>query len=538
MSTATLYIRVSTDEQAVKGYSQRSQTDRLVKYCELNNIIIHNTFFEDHSAKTFNRPAWTKLFEILKTRKTGVDLLLFTSWDRFSRNITDAYYMIQKLRRLGVAPQAIDQPIDLDIKESKITLAVYLAVSEVENDRRSESVRLGMRKAKQEGKWTGRAPLGYQNRQSRNGNKYIALCEPEASLLRNAFETIAGGEYSISYIYKQAISAGLKCSKSNFCALLRNPAYCGKIAVSEPETGKKYTIDGVHERLISPLLFEQVQEVLDRKRKKAPKKTVINEQLILRGFLVCPDCRKTLTGSASKGRSRKYYYYHCSSGCKFRKRADMVNRQFSDFLKTLKALEPFLELSEALLKDIRQESHSKNLADRSRIDQRIAKLSDRMVNAHDLFTKGDIDYDDYMTIRSSCRDQIKDGVNELQQLAIDSVFTNDTQATVLNGIYEFYTKSDVLSKRQFISLIFPEKVILENDDFGAMVNRSMRIIFNLKTNSGGVSIYDTKPAPEAEEKYLKIISKVSVNNEIISPEVAFEAVFFLKRVIFTLIRGK
>mgnify|MGYP002620068498 CR=1 FL=1 len=538
MSTATLYIRVSTDEQAVKGYSQRSQTDRLVKYCELNNITIHNTFFEDHSAKTFNRPAWTKLFEILKTRKTGVDLLLFTSWDRFSRNITDAYYMIQKLKRLGVAPQAIDQPIDLDIKESKITLAVYLAVSEVENDRRSESVRLGIRKAKQEGKWTGKAPLGYQNRQSRNGNKYIALYEPEASLLRNAFETIAGGEYSISYIYKQAVSTGLKCSKSNFCALLRNPVYCGKIAISEPETGKKYLVDGVHERLISPLLFGQVQEVLDRKRKKAPKKTVINEQLILRGFLVCPDCGKTLTGSASKGRSRKYYYYHCSSGCKFRKRADMVNRQFSDFLKTLRAREPFLELSEVLLKDIRQESHSKNLADRSRIDQKIAKLSDRMVNAHDLFTKGDIDYDDYMTIRSSCRDQIKDGVNELQQLAIDSVFTNNTQATVLNGIYEFYTKSDILSKRQFIRLIFPEKVILENDDFGTMVNRSMRIIFNLKTNSGGVSIYGTKPTPEAKEKYLKIISKVSVNNEIISPEVAFEAVFFLKRVIFTLIKGK
>src|SRR5690606_29080553 len=123
--------------------------------------------FEDHSAKTFNRPAWTKLFEALKTKKTGVGLLLFTSWDRFSRNITDAYYMIQKLKRLGVAPQAIDQPIDLEIKESKITLAVYLAVSEVENNRRSESVRLGMRKAKQEGKWTGRAPLGYQNRQSR-----------------------------------------------------------------------------------------------------------------------------------------------------------------------------------------------------------------------------------------------------------------------------------------------------------------------------------------------------------------------------------
>ena len=31
---ADLYIRVSTDEQADKGYSQRDQDDRLRKYCD------------------------------------------------------------------------------------------------------------------------------------------------------------------------------------------------------------------------------------------------------------------------------------------------------------------------------------------------------------------------------------------------------------------------------------------------------------------------------------------------------------------------
>uniref|UniRef100_UPI0013DCF56F recombinase family protein n=1 Tax=Stenotrophomonas maltophilia TaxID=40324 RepID=UPI0013DCF56F len=52
--TADLYIRVSTDEQADKGYSQRDQEERLRKYCDNNQIKVRQVIFEDHSAKTFN----------------------------------------------------------------------------------------------------------------------------------------------------------------------------------------------------------------------------------------------------------------------------------------------------------------------------------------------------------------------------------------------------------------------------------------------------------------------------------------------------
>lgn len=47
MQAVYLYIRVSTDEQAVKGYSQRSQLDRLVHYCKDHNLIVTKTIFED-----------------------------------------------------------------------------------------------------------------------------------------------------------------------------------------------------------------------------------------------------------------------------------------------------------------------------------------------------------------------------------------------------------------------------------------------------------------------------------------------------------
>ena len=144
---AILYIRVSTDEQAEKGYSLKHQEDRLKQYCAYQNIDIVAIYKEDHSAKTFERPEFKKLLAFLKKHKQDVDLLLFLKWDRFSRNAGDAYAMINQLNRLGVEPQAIEQPLDLSIPENKIMLAFYLAAPEVENDRRSLNTIAGMRRA-------------------------------------------------------------------------------------------------------------------------------------------------------------------------------------------------------------------------------------------------------------------------------------------------------------------------------------------------------------------------------------------------------
>lgn len=85
-----------------------------------------------------------------------------------------------------------------------------------------------------------------------------------------------------------------------------------------------------------------------------------------------------------------------------------------------------------------------------------------------------------MTIRLHCQDHIKTGIKELQQLAVNSTIPISTlnRNYPLNDIYEFYINADILSKRQFIGLVFPEKVIL--DDFEAMVIQPMKIIFNQK----------------------------------------------------------
>ena len=69
MNSAYLYVRVSTDEQRKKGYSLPEQEERLLRHCEMNNILVRDIFREDYSAKTFKRPEWQKLLTALRTRK-------------------------------------------------------------------------------------------------------------------------------------------------------------------------------------------------------------------------------------------------------------------------------------------------------------------------------------------------------------------------------------------------------------------------------------------------------------------------------------
>ena len=206
--TAILYTRVSTDEQADRGYSLRDQESRLRDYCTRNRIEVHEHFQDDASAKTFNRPGWRALMACLKARRGEVHRLLFVKWDRFSRNATDALQMIRALDELGVVPQAIEQPIDRNVPEQLIMLAIYVATPEVENRRRSLATKQGLRRAMKEGRWTTRVPTGYKRSRDAN-DKPILLLDDNAELVREAFALAAQTLLPIAEIRRRLAEKGL-----------------------------------------------------------------------------------------------------------------------------------------------------------------------------------------------------------------------------------------------------------------------------------------------------------------------------------------
>lgn len=84
-----IYTRVSTEEQAKKGYSLSEQKKRLTDYCEYNDFKIYKYYEDDGiSAKTGNyRPAFEQMIKDGKDKK--FDTILAIKLDRISRSVYD-----------------------------------------------------------------------------------------------------------------------------------------------------------------------------------------------------------------------------------------------------------------------------------------------------------------------------------------------------------------------------------------------------------------------------------------------------------------
>jgi site-specific DNA recombinase len=153
MKSAYLYVRVSTDEQKRKGHSLEEQEDRLTQHCEMYGIQIR-----EYTGKITLRRILTEWKMLIKKIKRNThrppENILFIKWDRFSRNIEYAYQMIRILNELNVQAMAIDQPVDFEIPESSIMLAVYLAIPQAENCRRGLTTSDGLRRARKMGRWS------------------------------------------------------------------------------------------------------------------------------------------------------------------------------------------------------------------------------------------------------------------------------------------------------------------------------------------------------------------------------------------------
>ena len=69
--------------------------------------------------------------------------------------------------------------------------------------------------------------------------------------MRKAFHEVAEGKFTLREIYGKAKQQGITCGYTNFCNIIRNPVYCGKIQVPQYKDEEAYLADGQHEALIS-----------------------------------------------------------------------------------------------------------------------------------------------------------------------------------------------------------------------------------------------------------------------------------------------
>ena len=505
MKSAYLYVRVSTDEQKRKGYSLPEQEDRLLRYCEQNQIAVKGIFREDFSAKDFNRPEWKKIIKTLKTnRNRPPENILFIKWDRFSRSIEYAYQMLGILRELNAKPLAIDQPIDFNVPESIVMLAIYLSIPEAENNRRGRNASDGMRRARKMGRWPGRAPMGYANQSTQEGRKIIVPKQPQADLITWGFEQFAKGTFSINQVRSMTCQKGLVCSKNNFWKILRNPIYCGIIKVNATKDEDIQFVKAIHEPIISEDLFHTVQLLLKSRRKQKESKFHTKFLFPLRGFIECPFCGRRFTGSTSQGRLAKYRYYHCTtSKCQGRYRADLLEASYENHLKRITLVPSVYELFNLVLEDENIFSARREcLDDRKTVLAEISHHNEMISKARRYFLAGKIDFEDFRAIKEEHHEIVYNLNGRLQHLAqklngYDSRNGNIWSDSGIN-IFQSYNTQDFVGKRHIASLFTPSEINISERNFKPL--QIDPIIGKIITYDGIVKNRTNKP--------LKIVGKI------------------------------
>ena len=519
---AIIYTRVSTDEQN-NGYSPSDQKDKLNKYCENNNIEIVGFYHDDESGKTFNRPQWLNIMQFIKKNSGYVDNILFLKWDRFSRNVAEAYITIRDLKKMGVEPQSIEQPLDFEIPESKIMLAIYLAAPEVDNDRRALNIFHGIRRGKKEGRWLGACLRGYINTRDANNRPIIA---PEGGeqeeLVKRAFTEFASGLYNIEELRLKLQREGLKCNRNSFWKLLRNKGYIGKVLVPAYKDEPAHWVDGVHEAIIDNDTFYTVQDILEGRRKKLPNKfQTIREEFPLRGFLTCSKCGRTLTASSSRGKmGTLFYYYHCSKGCKERYKSNLANEKFEALLqREINPNSQAIRLFGEILKNRFKDRSCSVRAEIEKVQKDISKQKQRLKNAKEMVLDGEISSADYKEMKFEIEEVLeKLGADESKLIAGMNNHANliEDGLEVIEKAPKYYKTKDTVAKQRIVSSIYPEKLVFEDSEYRTpkplnVISLLCRFSKGLEKKEGGKNFEFSNSSLRVDPERFELSSKQGIN---------------------------
>lgn len=303
---AVLYARVSTPDQQREGYSIPAQVKLLEDYAALNGIAIVSSHIDVETARKSGRIAFGNMLRHLR-RHPEVRIILVEKTDRLYRNLKD-WAIIDDL---GVEVHFVKENVVMSDgcrSSEKFVHGIKVLMAKAYIDNLSEETRKGMLEKAQQGHWPSFAPLGYLNVKGGQGRNIIAVDPELGPIATRLFDWYATGLYSLKDVTAKARAAGMRYRKSGrpvgastVHSLLRNRLYAGSFE------WRGETYQGVHEPLVSPDIWEAVQQILDERStaniRAKPRRFPFT------GLIKCGHCGCALVAQIQKG---KYIYYRCS----------------------------------------------------------------------------------------------------------------------------------------------------------------------------------------------------------------------------------
>lgn len=303
---AVMYLRVSSKEQEIGGFSIDAQRRLLEQYAEEHSIKVLQVYTDVETAKRAGRTEFGKMIAFLRGNE-GCRAILVEKTDRLYRNISD-WVTLDSIPGLVLHMVKEGTILSEESRSSeKFIHGIKVLMAKNYIDNLSEESKKGMLEKARQGIWPSFAPIGYINVLRQDGKKAIEPDPVRAPIVRMMFERYAEGDSSLKDLVKLSRQAGLCLSgrkrtygKAALSRVLRNPIYKGSILWDGQ------TFEGIHTPLVSPELWQRVQDTIDGNRKLKGRR--VKHDYLFARLVTCGHCGGLMTGQMQKGK----LYYHCS----------------------------------------------------------------------------------------------------------------------------------------------------------------------------------------------------------------------------------
>ena len=144
------YARVSTQEQ--------NEGRQLAAFEEYG---VDRVYIDKISGKDTKRPELRKMLDYVREG----DTLIVNEYSRLARSTHDLLSIVQQLTDEGVQVISLKEKLDTSTPQGKLMLTVFAALAEFERELTLQRQREGIALAKEQGKYKGRQPIPFDEKQ-------------------------------------------------------------------------------------------------------------------------------------------------------------------------------------------------------------------------------------------------------------------------------------------------------------------------------------------------------------------------------------
>lgn len=299
------YIRVSTAEQVSKENSLPAQQSALDAWTEANGAKCVGLYADEGktAAKQIRkRKAIHRLLQDIRDDK--IDLVIFTRFDRFTRNPEEYFKMMETFNEKGIQWKAINQPeLDLNTDMGQTLILFYLGMGKQEIANISERIKAtASTRIKKGSPITGaqNMPISHTIGKDERGNK-IVIRDPETEPLVWA--------YIDHYETHHSKRAATFHVNDLFGVDHHYNAY-NKMMKNTMMYGHYKGTDDYCESYVTKERWESWQAI--NKKNIWHRSSDEDAVYIFSQLCECGCCGNRMAGTSTTNRSQRYYYYRCN----------------------------------------------------------------------------------------------------------------------------------------------------------------------------------------------------------------------------------